>query len=130
MKPETLGWILVHSEDKYGIDDGFDYDTPIDELDDVFEPDVAWHWRHAKPPHVGGPYTLLFAWHGEVFGEGEGDVTHKVELKGYNFAFRLRKYRKHKPVAFAMLSLGNRERHHRSLIRLDAVILAAYQKLK
>jgi hypothetical protein len=74
----------------------------------------------------GGPYTLLFAWEGEIFGEGTAHVTQKVEDTKYNFAFRIEEYEARKPVKLVDLPVP---RQPRDLIKLTPEILAAYHKL-
>jgi hypothetical protein len=124
---KQLGWIIVHSEEEYA---GTTYGNPIAQLKVQGKPGKLWHWRTPKPLRVDGPYTLLFAWKGEVFGEGNADVTHKITNIDYNFAFKLHDYSPRKLVGFDKLPLGTRRQYHRSLIVLDSNILAAYNKLK
>jgi hypothetical protein len=130
MGTQKLGWILVHSEEKFG--DGQDYDTPMEELAEIYEPGLLWHWNHTQPFKDGGPFSILFGWKNGVFGACTADTTRKIKpSKEFNFAFRLHAgYQEHRPVPFDKLKLGNRLHHHRSLIRLDADVLAAYKRLK
>ena len=123
MVPDKLGWILIHSHSEYP--EG-NYATPQCELKGEYEPRLLWHWKLSRPLNEGGPYTLLFAWEGKIFGEGTADVTHAVENAQYNFAFRLNDYEVRKSVALADLPVPRRSR---SLIKLTPEILAAYHKL-
>jgi hypothetical protein len=130
---EAPGWILIHSEKKFGQPE-YQYDNPEDELDKEFSrKGLMWHWKWKNALREGGPYRILFAWEGKVFGEGLAKITHNIERSmypEYNFAFFVSKYRKRKKVSLADLPLGNREIHHHSLIKLDRAILAAYDRLK
>lgn len=123
MTPNRLGWILIHSHVVYP--EG-NYATPQEELAVEFNPGMLWHWKRAKPMKEGGPYTLLFAWNGEIFGESIGHVTQKVEDKKYNFAFRLYDYEGRKSVKLDDLPVT---RNYRDLIKLSPEILATYRKL-
>ncbi len=127
------GWILIHSSKVYGV--GNDFNSPQDELAKWYEPGrpVTWHWTLPRPLKPGGPYTLLLAYEQKIFGKAEADITRDIEKEErprYCFAFVLRNYKRLKrEIPFAELPLGSRARWHRSLIRLDDKILAAYEKL-
>jgi hypothetical protein len=99
---DQIGWILVHSTRQWP--DEF-YDTPEAELLDFYRPGVLWHWRGSRPFPEGGPYTLLFSWRGEVFGHGRGEVTHKVEDRDFNMAFRLSEFQRERRVPLTELGL-------------------------
>lgn len=99
---DQIGWILVHSKQLWP--DDF-YDTPEAELLDIYKPGVLWHWRGSRPFPEGGPHTLLFSWKGEVFAHGSGDVTHKVEDRDFNFAFRLHDFQRERRVPLTELGL-------------------------
>ena len=124
------GWIAIHSSKMYGGEG--QPKTPRGDLRDVFYSGLRWHWTLPRPLKEGGPYRLLLAWDKAVFGEAIANVTRQVDRgleKEFNFAFALSKYKELRtPVPFAKLSLGKRERWHRSLIRLDDQILAAFDR--
>ncbi len=117
---DRLGWILVHTHKRWDDDD-----TPQDELKRNHKRGRLWGWIRSRPLAEGGPYTLLFAWQGKIFGEGIGDVTHFVEHEDYSFSFRLNEYRKTGPVALTDL----RVRPCSSLVKLDDRTLKAYRRL-
>ena len=129
----TLGWILVHSHKAYGKPG--EYEDPQQELKKDFEPGLHWHWTLSRPlKEDDRPHTLLLAWEGFVFGKATATITRQIDREWRahgRFAFVLSTYKKASkgPIPFSRLKLGNRERHHRSLIRLDEQILAAYEKL-
>ena len=123
MITDRLGWILIHSHSEYPEEN---YATPQCELEGEYEPGKKWHWKLYRPINEGGPYTLLFAWEGEIFGEATADVTHAVEDARFNFAFRLTDYEEKKSVALADLPVPRRSH---SLITLTPKILAAYHRL-
>jgi hypothetical protein len=131
MKAETLGWMLVHSKKKYG--DGQEHPTPMRELKERYVGEVDWHWRHPKPPRARGPFVILLAWDGVIFGEASAEVTHLVhpDAKGeFNFVFKLTAYKPSGPVRLDRLPLGKRRTSHRSMIRLDPGVIDAYEKIK
>jgi hypothetical protein len=137
MNPNThpkppQSWILVHSPRRY---EGANPDNPQDELAaDCLRKkwDRKWHWKLSqKMKDDERPRTILLAWDQCVFGEATATITQNIgheSSKSYNFAFVLHDYRPVKPlIPFSVLRLGNREHQHRSLIRLDEGILAAYR---
>jgi hypothetical protein len=124
------GWILIHSESKY--DGTGPYRTPQDQLDKEFQPGKRWHWNLNPPMKDDGrPHRLLLAWDQSVFGEATARISQKVDRgakKEYSFVFVLSAYKAlQKPIPFGRLRLGSREHYHRSLIRLDDQVLAAYR---
>lgn len=132
----SLGWILVHSEQRYG--KGDDLDNPIDELAAYWPKrpgNLLWHWTRSKPLRESDETRrLLLAWKQEVFGEATATVTHKIEEDAHdkaNFAFRLSDYQLlRRPIPFGVLRLGTREHQYRDLIRLDSEIWEAYELQK
>jgi hypothetical protein len=127
MSPNNIGWILVHAHKQYPCEG---YETPREELEGLYEPGsvLKWHWNRPSPLKEGGPYTLLFAWEGTVFGEGVGKVTHAVNSEKHNFAFDLTDYAEiTKAVFLSDLSVPEKPR---SLIRLTPEILSEYHRLK
>jgi len=137
--PQRIGWILIHVPEEYG--EGKTYTCPQDELRAKYKPGhpLAWSWSWSRPPREGGPYKLLFAWQGKVFGEATAEVSHspsliehgpEIEHGRYNFAFVLRDYQEVKPVELADILRGDRRLvHHRSLIKLDDRILETYRTI-
>lgn len=128
-------WILVHSPQRY---EGEDPDNPQDELAERWPQknwNRHWHWKLPRPMRDDErPRTILLAWEQCVFGEVTATITRDIgsaDSEDYNFAFVLSDYRPVKPlIPFSVLRLGNREHQHRSLIRLDAGILAAYRSAR
>ncbi len=127
----ALGWILIHTAARYG--GTGEPRTPQEELKRDYHPGMHWHWKRGKPLKEGGPYRLLFAWEGVVFGEGTAKVTRTIEATArgdYDFAFVLEHYTDHKPVAISDLPLSiNQHKHHRDLIRLNERILMKYDAM-
>ena len=125
-------WILVHSRQRY---EGATPDNPLDELADMWPRkrwNHHWHWKLPQPMKDDErPRTIFLAWDQCVFGEATATITRdigSVDSDDYNFAFVLSDYRPvTPPIPFSALRLGNREHQHRSLIRVDAGILAAYR---
>jgi len=137
MKPPAAdksvpSWILVHSPQRYK---GDDLDNPQDELAKWWPRknwNRHWHWKLPRPMKDDDrPRTILLAWEQCIFGEATASITRNIgreSPKDFNFAFVLHDYLTVKPlIPFSILQLGNREHQHRSLIRLDAGILAAYK---
>jgi hypothetical protein len=127
-----MGWILVHTSDDYG--EEADYKDPMEQLRDVFEPGLLWHWKLPRPMRTDKrKRRVLLAWNQGVFGEAKVTITREIDRgarKNYNFAFELHTYRELKQsIPFSQLRLGSREKNHRGLIRLDGRILDAYDKL-
>lgn len=128
----AMGWILIHSSKVYGM--GKTFNTPQDELASYNDLDgQKWHWILPRPLKAGGPYILLLAYKQKVFGQVGAFVTHDTnrdERQRFNFAFKLRNYKRFKrEIPFSELPLGKRIHYHRSLIKLDERILATCQKL-
>jgi hypothetical protein len=137
--PATPNWILVHDQRVYGPDE--EYANPQEELEDhfdptgkYFEPSVTWHWSFGKSrlKEDGRPRRILLAWDQFVFGEATATVTRRIEPETRTknrFAFILLEYKRRKSIRLDELPLGPRAKHHRGLIKLDAKILAAYDRL-
>jgi hypothetical protein len=123
MSASKLGWILIHAHALYP--EG-DYETPQAQLKGEYEPGMLWHWIRSRPMKSGGPYTILFAWEGDIFGESTADVTQKIEDPAYNFAFKLNDYEERQSVKLDDLPVPRRPR---DLIKLTPEILAKYRKL-
>jgi len=128
----AMGWILVHSEDKFG-GPGQD-SSPQEELDAMADagsiPGDTWNWNAGRPPRTGGPRTLLMSWKGHVFAECMASVEHLRKSSGGAFRFRLESYEPYMPLRLTKLLPGDdRARYHRGLIRLDQRISDRYRKL-
>ena len=132
---ERMGWILSHSKKVYGIGEGFDFESPQEELrykKQYKKKNLPWRWKLSKPITAGPQkYRLLFAWRGEVFGECEATVTDKVEvypddLMKYNLAFKLNGFKwAKKPVKMSAMKV----RPYHSLRVLTQERLDAYHRL-
>jgi hypothetical protein len=138
MRTRTLidpepGWILVHSEAKYG--EGQPDASPKAELRKLAR-GWWWHWSNGNSPlkEDGRPHRVLFSWHHDIFAEGTATITRQIgsgmRRHGYQFAFVLLQFTKRKKVTFEQLPLGKRRTRHRSMIRLTPTVLAAYDKKK
>jgi hypothetical protein len=105
----------------------------MEEMQAYYKPGCLWHWKRGKPLKEGGPYRLLFAWEGKIFGEATAKITHDIDPgdRGeYDFAFKLQDYTDRKSVALEDLPLTLKQlKHHRDLIKLDEQILKKYDAL-
>jgi|SRR5579883_381761 hypothetical protein len=128
---DKLGWILIHSNRKYGGKN--QEDSPQDEIDKEFKGNVAgekWYWTLPRPmKERAGPFRLLLCWQGVIFGEFVASkVTRKIESrmkkKGYNFAFVLDSYYPMRKTPLKKIYA----KPHRGMITLDKRILTAYEK--
>lgn len=132
ISPEQ-GWILVHSEKKYGR--GKDDPSPTAELRRLAR-GWWWHWSNGRYPvrEDGRPHRILFSWRDAIFAEGTATITRHISdgmrKLGYQFAFVLLTFTKRKRVTLAKLPLGKRRKAHRSMIRLTPAVLLAYDKKK
>ncbi len=134
----ALGWILVHSKAVYNGKDPKAPKTPMEELDTDWPGKggpLLWHWTAPQPYKESSTRRrLLLSGRQEVFGEATATITHTLGEDApseSNFAFRLESYeRLLRPIPFSELQLGNREREHRSVIRLDPEVWAAYEVQK
>jgi hypothetical protein len=127
------GWILIHKVKGYG---GLGEDkSPKEELARYYRPGRLWHWKLGWPiKEDKSPRKLLLAWKHLVFGEATVCITQKIapdKHPEFNFAFVLLRYKAlPRPIPFSRLQLGKKEHNHRSLIRLDDKIVAAFNKQK
>jgi len=123
-----LGWILVHSKKVFGPKEKYKYESPQEELRAVFEPGVEWGWsRPRRMKDDKREHRLLMAWNHHVFGEARGSITGYSD-DPHEFAFVLSEYWPlDAEIPFSRLDMGDRESHHRDLIRLDERILTAYK---
>ncbi|MGC2422596.1 MAG: phospholipase D-like domain-containing protein [Candidatus Acidiferrales bacterium] len=125
---DKRGWILIHSQKKYG-----EYGSPQEEIEKEWKGKVArkrWYWVLPRPmKERTGPFRLLLSWQGVIFGEFlASKVTRKIKTdtkEGYNFAFVLDAYYPRRKVPLNKVHVP---KHHRSMIKLDKRILTAYEK--
>jgi len=129
---DELGWILIHSKQKYGGKN--QYDSPQDEIEKEWKGRVArkrWYWILPRPmKERTGPFRLLLSWQGVIFGEFlASKVTSEIKTgaikEGYNFAFVLDAYYPRRKIPLKKVHVP---KHHRSMIKLDKRILTAYEK--
>lgn len=137
-----LGWILVHRKvepaEKAGPKEFVDENDLFNWLEKVWESDKLWHWKRSHPLKEGGPYTILFALNGKVWGDTKAETTQKisprVRRKDFNFAFRFLE----RPSILARTNPADLEslvgrglaHRHRDLIVLRQEMLEKYQKHK
>lgn len=129
---DKLGWILIHSTQKYG--GKGQYASPQDEIEKKWKGKVAkkrWHWTRSQPmKERTGPFRLLLSWKGVIFGEFlASKVTRKIKTdmkkERYNFAFVLDAYYPGRKIP---LEKVHGPKHPRDLIKLTEPILTAYEK--
>jgi len=130
---EVPTWILIHSRARYS--DPKWHSSPSEELSETFKVGMRWHWKLPRPMKDDErPRTILLAWEQCVFGEATATVTRdigKASKVDFNFAFVLLDYQPlNALIPLSALRLGNREREHRSLIRLTKDNLAAFRGAK
>ena len=142
MSTNKLGWILVHRKVEPGQMTGpkefVNEDELLGWLKKVWESDRLWHWKRSRPLRDGGPYTILFALGGKVWGDARAETTRrispKVRRKDFNFAFRFRDrphmLPKTNPVDLEFLVGLGLTHHHRDLIVLRKEMLEKYKKHK
>jgi hypothetical protein len=123
---DKLGWILIHSKQKYGGKN--QYDSPQDQIDQEFKGNVAgekWHWIWPQPPKAQtGPFKLLLCWQGEIFGEFLASALIRTKKEGHNFAFVLDAYYPMRKIPLKKVYA----KPHRGMIKLNKRILTGYEK--